>query len=59
MKKFYYYKGDWKIGKTLIDTIEADTICQADDIFKQKYDIDVAKDRSISVTLEKLECQTF
>lgn len=54
MKTYYYYKGDWKVGKILVDTIKADTITDADAIFKQKHGIDV-KDRTITTTMQKLE----
>lgn len=52
---FYYYKGDWVIGKTLIDVVSAETITQADKTFQEKHKIDPIKSRDITVTVQELK----
>ncbi len=50
---FYYYKGDWSIGKKLVAIIVADTILVADFIFENKTNIS-AKSINISCTFKQI-----
>jgi hypothetical protein len=54
MINFFYYQGDWVIGKKLIAVIAEETLTLSDKKFKDKTGIDPLTNKGITVTLDVL-----